>query len=522
MARTVALAFVLFVLTAADAQATAFRVVVVPGLGLDDLPALAERGAVGLLVPGSGPETSGTAARAALVRGKVTNSLSGPTTGPRLIRFETSDTIPAGPVIVVGLPSGPTQSNDRRYPVAVIGAGYRGLLVSDSTRIPGLVSIVDIAPTALGREHGLRSESEADAAGRVADLDRRITANNRYRVPAMFLILLLIAGLAVVWPWAGLLAFGAALIANLLLGLAGVWNPWALLSIFGVAVVAGGVAFGAVLRSDFAAGTFFAAVLGAYLVVLGTSSAVALSILGPTQNGRFYGVGNLLETILLAPALAGAFFLARRFGAIGFAAVALLAFAIVAGNRFGADGGGAIVLGAGFAVLGALFWRARGKRLVVALALGLVVAFGLLALDAATGASSHVTRALDSGPSGLASDLRDRVTLSWNRIENKPYVGIMFAIGLLALIALTVHVLRSDRPLADRALPLGFAAAIAVSLIVNDSPNDVAIAGSVGLLVCDLVMLPRRWAAASCSCSPLAFSWPAAEERPLSRLRPRP
>ena len=216
MARTVALAFVLFVLTAADAQATAFRVVVVPGLGLDDLPALAERGAVGLLVPGSGPETSGAAARAALVRGKVTNSLSGPTTGPRLIGFETSSTIPAGPVFVLGLPSGPTQSNDRRYPVAVIGEGYRGLLVSDSTRIPGLVSIVDIAPTALGREHSLRSESEANAADRVADLDHRIAANNRYRVPATLLILLLIAGLAVVWPWAGLLSFGAVLVANLL------------------------------------------------------------------------------------------------------------------------------------------------------------------------------------------------------------------------------------------------------------------------------------------------------------------
>ena len=73
MARTVALAFVLFVITAADAQATAFRVVVVPGFGLDDLPALADRGAIGLLVPGAGPETSAARARAALVRGKVTN-----------------------------------------------------------------------------------------------------------------------------------------------------------------------------------------------------------------------------------------------------------------------------------------------------------------------------------------------------------------------------------------------------------------------------------------------------------------
>jgi hypothetical protein len=522
MARTVALAFALFVLTAADAQATAFRVVVVPGLGLDDLPALAQRGAVGVLVPGSGPETSGAAARAALVRGKVTNSLSGRTTGPALIGFETSSTIPAGPVIVLGLPSGPTQSNDRRYAVAVLGGGYKGLLVSDSTRIPGLVSIVDIAPTALGQSRGLTWEGEANAAQHANDLDRRIAANNRYRIPATLLILVLITGLAVVWPWAGLLAFGAALVANLLLGLAGVWNPWALLTILGLGTVLGGMALGVALRSDFAAGAFFALVLGAYLVALGAGSAVALSILGPTQNGRFFGVGNLLETILLVPALGGVFFLARRFGPAGFAVVALLSFLMVAGNRFGADGGGAIVLAAGFAVLGALFWGARGRMLVVVFAGAVGLAIALLALDAATGASSHVTRALDSGPGGLASDLRDRVTLSWHRIEDKPAVAIMFGIGVVALVALTVHTLRSDRPLADRALPLGFAAAIAVSLIVNDSPNDVAIAGSVGLLVCDLVMLPRRWAAASCSRSPLALSWPVVAERPLSRPPPRP
>src|SRR5207247_3095518 len=56
MARTVALAFVLFVITAAEAQATAFRVVVVAGLGPDDLPALADRGPIVLPFPAPGPE----------------------------------------------------------------------------------------------------------------------------------------------------------------------------------------------------------------------------------------------------------------------------------------------------------------------------------------------------------------------------------------------------------------------------------------------------------------------------------
>lgn len=522
MARTVALAFVLFVLTAADAQATAFRVVVVPGLGFEDLPALAERGAVGLLVPGSGPETSGLAARAALVRGQVTNSLRGITTGPRLISFETSKTIPDGPAIIVGLPSGPAQANTRRYPVAVIGGGYEGLLTSASTRITGLVSIVDIAPTALGREDGLGWTPDGNGAARVSALDDRISANNQYRIPATFLVVVLVLVLTLAWPRAGLLGFGAVLGANLLLGLAAVSDPWAVLPLLGVAVLAGGVFLAYALRSPLAMGLFLSAVLVGYLIALGAGPAVALSPFGPTQNGRFFGLSNLLETMLLVPAFTAGTFLARKLGAAGFGAVALIAFVAVAGNRFGADGGGAIVLAVGFAVLGSLLWEARGGVLVAALAAALALAVGLIALDAATGTSSHVTRALDSGPGGLAADLRDRVTISWERMASRPEIAVIAAIGFVALVGLTLRVIKSDRPLSERGLPLGLAAAIATSLLVNDSPNDVALIGSLGLLVCDLVMLPDRCAAASCLRSPLAFSWPAAAERRLSRPRQKP
>ena len=151
-----------------------------------------------------------------------------------------------------------------------------------------------------------------------------------------------------------------------------------------------------------------------------------------------------------------------------------------------------------------------------------MLAVGLIALDAATGASSHVTQALESGPGGLAADLRDRSAMSWHRIVHKPSVAVVFGIGLVVLIVLTIHVLRSDKPLSQRALPLAFAGAIAISLLVNDSPNDVALFGSVGLLVCDLVMLRGRCTAASCSRYSLAPSWPVVAERRPSRQRPRP
>ena len=66
------------------------------------------------------------------------------------------DEIPAhGPVIVVGLPPATSAPNDRRYPIAVIGRGYHGLLMSSLTRVPGLVSIADVARTALQTPHAL-------------------------------------------------------------------------------------------------------------------------------------------------------------------------------------------------------------------------------------------------------------------------------------------------------------------------------------------------------------------------------
>jgi hypothetical protein len=129
---------------AGPAEAAQVPVIVVPGLELEDLAELEGRGAVGLLVPGAGPEVIADSARAALARGKVRNSLRGGTPeGEPVIELSEGELPAEGPAIVLGLPEGGEQPNDRRYPIAVLGE--RGLLVSDSTRIPGLVSIVDVA-----------------------------------------------------------------------------------------------------------------------------------------------------------------------------------------------------------------------------------------------------------------------------------------------------------------------------------------------------------------------------------------
>jgi hypothetical protein len=197
------------------------------------------------------------------------------------------------------------------------------------------------------------------------------------------------------------------------------------------------------------------------------------------------------------PALGGAVYLWRRLGWWAFTGVALLSFVTVAGNRFGADGGGAIVLALAFPLLAILLAGLRGTRLVAALGIALAAAAGLIALDAVTGPESHVSRALDSGPSGLAADLRDRVALSWDRIAQQGHIAVVVAICLPVLAILVVRLLRSDAPLERRALPLAFAAALATSLVVNDSPNDVLTAGLVGYVVVEAVMLRDRCAALS-------------------------
>ena len=223
MARAAALALVLFAVLAGDARAAQeLPVYVVDG------PLPSTEGAYGLLVPGAGPDTSREQALAALVQGEVRNSLRGDLPEePPLINVDELAGAPEPPYILVALPKGGTQPNDRRYPVVVVAPGYRGHPpVSDSTRIPGLVSIADIAPTALAEDGALGSQPDSDPAATLAALDARIDDHNDSRVPAGLLAGLILIALALLWPKAALLGFGAALLANLALGLAEVSSFW--------------------------------------------------------------------------------------------------------------------------------------------------------------------------------------------------------------------------------------------------------------------------------------------------------
>jgi hypothetical protein len=468
MTKILALGLALTALLAGPAQAAELRVVVVPELELADLEALSKQGAIGLLVPDAGPETSAARALAALERGAVRNSLLGDDPpGSRLVEATFARNVPTGRVIVLALPRGGMQPNDRRYPIAVLAPGYRGLLTSESTRIPGLVSIVDVAPTALDQEDALGATSAADPVKALADLDARIR-DNREAKPAVLLVsLALLVALAVFLPAAVLPGFAAILLANLALGIAAATEAWVDAAVI-VAFVAASLVFA---RLPLVAhGLLLAGTLAAYLVAMGVDERwVALSPLGPTQNARFYGLSNLLATLLLVPALAGAVLVGRKLGMWAFAAVAALALVTVGGSQFGADGGGVIVLLAAYAALVA---RSYGLNRRVAFAAAGILA--VLGIALVVGGESHVTNALGDGPVGLAEDLWRRLRLSWLRATSGWGVGLLVAGGVVALALLA---LRERRPLLT-----AYLVALAVSLLVNDSPNDVIVAGLAGYL----------------------------------------
>ena len=405
----------------------------------------AETGAIGLAVPGAGPTVTREAALRTLLTGKVASSLiGGPKHGRPLI------TLGQGPppdTLVVLPPRG--KSENARYPIAVT-PGPHGVLTSDSTRIDGLVSLGDVA------DGDLEVVTVDDPVATLERLEDRIERNDRIRLPLTVLVGGIAYIVALFAPRFAPRVLLLALAANLWLA------GWWLVALVALAALA------------LPLGVACAAVLAAYLVVLGLDpEALALSPFGPSQAGRFYGVSNLLETMLLVPALIGA----ARLGRAG-AAVAALALVTVAGSRFGADGGGLIVLLAAYGTLLLRTTRARlgAARLVAVAAAAVALGLVLVAVDAALGGSSHVTHAVGGGPGELLGDLGDRLEISARRTFES--FGPAFAALASLAVLLFVASRRPRGPLTDAML-----VGLLVSLLVNDTPGDVLGIGAVGAFV---------------------------------------
>ena len=433
----------------------------------------------GLLVPGPGPTASREATIASLVRGRVEHSsLGGLPGGPPLIELDGAGGGGSLPKIYVSVPPPGKHPNDRRYPVVIAGTDMfePGMLVSETTRIPGVVTTIDVTLTALCSDGGLTTEpmTAREQAQQLAALDERIRKKNSARLPASLGMAAALALLALARPRAGVAGFAAAMAANLALGVAEASEPWLLASVIGASTLFGGLLLARLPNLQL--GLVLSVVVAAYLVAMAAdATTVALSPLGPTQTGRFYGFNNLLATLALPVVLTSCVLLTARIGLRALVAVGAVALVTIGGNRFGADGGGAIVLAVALTVLALRLRDGLSRRsLVVGLAGGVAAALVLIAVDVATGGSSHVTEAVREGPASLAGDFADRIEISVRRtVESAGAIAIVaLGLGLMAWFGL-----RERRFATSDAMLV----AILVSLVVNDTPSDVAGFGALGL-----------------------------------------
>jgi hypothetical protein len=432
--------------------------------------------AVGLYVPGAGAQISRGSTIASLTRGKVEDSLLGGKPGGKRIaelHFGPAPLSAQQPVVYVQLPPPGEHHNTKRYRVVFVGTGYRGILTSRSTRIRGLVSVADIAPSLVDLRKGetptIRSEPDRDAAGDLQELDTRLTRTHRDRGWTMFALVVMYIAFVALAPRASVLAPAGAIGASLILSALGATRLWLVIAA-SVALTAAFAFAGTARRRRIPVAV--AIFLVAYLVTLAASPETnALAVLGarPDGGGRFYGIGNQLETLLLVPVIA-----AIAVGGLSwFVPIGVLALVTVGWSKAGADGGGLVVFTTALAVLfarlrpGSFSWRRLALVGVGAIAL----VFGLIGIDAALGGSSHVTHSVGSG--SLFGDFEQRLHLSWASATRSWEAGLLF-LGCLAVLVY-IAARKPRYPSVDAML-----LAVAISLLVNDTPVDIILLGAIG------------------------------------------
>jgi hypothetical protein len=424
-----------------------------------------EAGAQGLLIAGRGKTVSG--ADAARVLAKVPPGRC-----------------PCPITIYVTLPRERVH-NVRRYRIAIVGGGYHGLLVSDRTKVPGLVSLYDLEPTVKALDRGekppLTSRPDANVQETLRRLDRRLTEAHDSRGAAAYVVFGLVALFALLalglrssfWGRAALLAGPVALAAALALSGLDVARPrsvgLALLVVVGLVTPA----LAAVTRPRLALAGSLLAIFAVYAGVLAFSTETSsLAALGPHPDGgvRFYGISNQVETLLLVPGLLGGALLGV--GLLPLVAVCVLV--VIGASGLGADGGGVLVFAAGYLFLWLRLHTVAltARNLVLAGAAAIGAGLLLVGLDAAVGGSSHVTRTIGDGPGALAGELAHR----W-RVSLDGYVATWQATAIItfSLLVLVWIALRRPRFATVDAVLV----ALAVSLLVNDSPRDVVAYGAL-------------------------------------------
>jgi hypothetical protein len=346
------------------------------------------------------------------------------------------------------------------------------LLASPTTHIPGLVSVVDIAATDLpGHPTTTLSwtpTKNADASlAQLSKLDQAIGANNRLKFPALFILAGLLLVLALLGLRAAITAVPAALLVNLVLGMTQVSNEVFLCAALSAGTALVAFALARFCRSDSALLALYGGVVALYAYVMVTRPEwQAVNPFGPTQNSRFWGIGNQIETLLLAPLLAGAFLARRRFGIVGFAVFGVFGLVVMTDNRLGSDGGGAIALGIALAVLGARLFKLGVKGFVGLLASAALAVLWIVSNGLAQPGPNHLRSAFADHGAGLLSSLESRVPLSYLPALHAWQLVVPLLFVLAATFALAWRFARQQ---STRDILLAFGVAIVTSLLVNDS-----------------------------------------------------
>ena len=450
-----------------------FHVYVLDKISNPTFKLLAERGAVGLLRPGYGPTTNRRRALAELVRGTEVNArVGGVPTGRPLIDVTGAAVFPNCHPLCIVLqlpPKGSPIANNRLYRIAVIGSGFQGLLTSPTTHIPGLVSIVDIAPTALGGHPSttLAWTPSTNALGHLSRLGHAIGSNNRLKFAVLFILAGVLLALALLGLRAAVTAVPAALLVNLALGMGQISNEVLLCAAVSAGTVLVALGLARLCRSESALLALYGGVVALYAFVMVTRPEwQAVNPFGPTQNSRFWGIGNQVETLLLAPLLAGAFLARRRFGIVGFVLFGFFGLVVMTDNRLGADGGGAIALGVALAVLGARLFRLGAKGFVGLLASSALAVLWIVSRGLAERGPNHLRSAFSDHGAGLFSSLESRVPLSYVPALHAWQLVLPLLLVLAASFALAW---RRAHERSTRDVLLAFGVAIVTSLLINDS-----------------------------------------------------
>jgi hypothetical protein len=266
---------------------------------------------------------------------------------------------------------------------------------------------------------------------------------------------------------AAVTAIPAALLVNLALGVTQVSNEVLLCAAISAGTVLVALELARLCRSESALFALYGGVVALYAYVMVTRPEwQAVTLFGPTQNSRFWGIGNQIETLLLAPLLAGAFLARRRFGVLGFVVFGFFGLVVMTDNRLGADGGGAIALGVALAVLGARLFKLRARGFVGLLACSAFAVLWIVSRGLAQPGPNHLRSAFSDHGAGLISSLESRVPLSYMPALHAWQLVVPLLFVLAATFALAWRFAREQ---STRDILLAFGVAIVTSLLVNDS-----------------------------------------------------